>query len=407
MRSRNAIIFALFIVVALAVVLWQVLGGSKPGGIVGTPSQTITITMAYTSDEADWLNAVTPAFNNQKNKLADGNIAQVQLVPYEDNDALTAIASRTLTPTIWSPASTLWINQLNSKWQAQGNSADLILRSGQYAAAPLVLSPIVFVMWQERADPFIEKYGSVDWNTVQQAVSTAGGWQTICKDVKKAACDPLWGNVKYGQTDPAVSNSGLAAFTLATYNFFSTPGQPKLADLSSDELNQPAYQAWVKGLGEGIYQLGADSRQQMRDMINYGAAQYDVVAIYESLAATQIKNAAGRGGNLKIFYPTLNIYSDHPYGILQAGSSAEQKDAALLFEQYLLSADIQNQGLTYGFRPANPDVAVVNNDPNNPFNKYKDSGLQARIARTSVATVPNGDIIQQLLTVFDTQARHR
>ncbi len=407
MRSRNAIIFVLFILIAGGVVAWQVFGGGKPGGLVGAPSQAITITMAYTSDEEDWLKAVTPAFNNSNPKLPSGNTVNIILQPYEDNAALTAIASGSYTPTIWSPASTLWINQLNSKWQAQGNNADLILRSGQYAAAPLVLSPIVFVMWQERADPFVEKYGSADWNTVQQAVTTPNGWAAICGQVKKAACDPNWGPIKYGQTDPRASNSGLAALTLASYSYFSKPGQPKLSDLSSDQLKDAGYNTWVGGLENGVYDFGSDSKQQMTDMIIRGPAQYDVVAIYESLAATQMKNAQGRYGNLKVFYPSVNIYSDHPYGILLQGSTAEQKDAALLFEQYLLNADVQKQALAFGFRPANPDVAVVNSDANNPFNKYKDNGLQARIARTAIATVPNGDIIQQLLNVFDTQVRRR
>lgn len=406
MRGRNAIIFAAFILIAAAVVGWQVFGGSKPGGLIST-ADTVPITMLYTSDEADWLNKVTPAFNDKKVKLPSGSIVAVQLQPYEDNAALTAIANHTITPTIWSPASTLWINQMNSQWLAQGNTGDLLLRSGQYAAAPLVLSPIVFVMWEERATPFIEKYGSVDWNTIQQAVSTPGGWATICKDVKQTTCDPAWGNVKYGQTNPNVSNSGLAALTLASYSFLSKPGQPKLADMTADDLKVPGYAAWVKGLGQGIYQLSIDSRQQIIDLINYGAAQYDAIAIYESLAATQIKNAAGRGGNLKIFYPSVNVYSDHPFGILQQGSTAEQKDAALLFEQYLLSEDVQKQALAYGFRPANPDVAVVNNDPENPFNKYKDAGLQARISRGAVATVPGADTIAQMLLVFNSQVRQR
>ncbi len=399
MRNRNAIIFGLFILVAVGVVAWQVFGVGKPGGLAST-SDTITITMAYTSDEEAWLNTVTPTFNGQKPKLASGNTVKVVLQPDEDNAALTAIAARTYTPTIWSPASSFWINQLNSKWQAQGNSADIILRSGQYAAAPLVLSPLVFVMWQERADPFIEKFGSVDWNTIQTAVTLPNGWSDICKDVKKAACDPNWGFVKYGQTDPYASNSGLSALALATYSYFSKPNQPKLSDLSSDQLNDPNYRAWLNGLKRGIYDFSSSSKEQMDKMITVGPAQYDVIAIYESLAATQIKNAAGRGGNLKIYYPALNIYSDHPFGILLEGSTAEQKDAALLFEQYLTSEDVQKQALNFGFRPANPDVAVVNSDPNNPFNKYKDSGLQARIARTAVATTPSGDIITLLLSAF-------
>ena len=109
---------------------------------------------------------------------------------------------------------------------------------------------------------------------------------------------------------------------------------------------------------------------------------FDTVAIYESLATEQIKNAEGRWGKLHVYYPSVNIWSDHPYAILVSDeTSAEMKDAALAFEDYLYSPAVQQTALRFGLRPANPDVPILTNDADNPFNKYKDYGFEAAIGR--------------------------
>ncbi|HET6261241.1 MAG TPA: hypothetical protein VFG99_03250 [Chloroflexia bacterium] len=49
-----------------------------------------------------------------------------------------------------------------------------------------------------------------------------------------------WGRVKYSLTEPATSNAGLLAATLATYSYFNKTG-----GLADSELDDPSYQAWV------------------------------------------------------------------------------------------------------------------------------------------------------------------
>ena len=102
----------------------------------------------------------------------------------------------------------------------------------------------------------------------------------------------------------------------------------------------------------------------MDDVLRFGPSKYDVVSIYESLVAQQIKNAPGRfGSELKVYYPRINIWSDYPFSILVGDTStAEEKDAALLFEKYLYSLPCRGKHST-GFRPANPDVPLLTNDP--------------------------------------------
>jgi ABC-type Fe3+ transport system substrate-binding protein len=255
----------------------------------------------------------------------------------------------------------------------------------------MVLTPMVFVMFAERGDVF-SKSKTVDWLDIESAVTDPGGWKSL-------GGPDEWGRVKYSQTRPSNSNAGLLAVTLATYTYFNKTG-----GITQSDLDNPDYQQWMDGLASGLVDdTPPTAQQQMDDVLRFGPSRYDVVSIYESLVAQQIKNAPGRfGTDLKVYYPRINIWSDYPYSILVGeNSTAEEKDAALLFERYLYSPSVQEQALKIGYRPANPDVPLLTNDADNPFNKYKDAGLAIRIPRTVVADTPPGDILNRLMTSFD------
>ena len=53
------------------------------------------------------------------------------------------------------------------------------------------------------------------------------------------------------------------------------------------------------------------------------------------------------------------MWNDNPYYVLDAPwSSAEQREAAEAFLDFLLSEPVQQQSLEHGFRPGNPAVPV-------------------------------------------------
>lgn len=390
MRRRNVIIFVLFLLVAAGVVGSQYLFKWSRGTFLN-PAPPLAISVIYSGELRAWLAPAAEQFNAQRKKVGDQAV-QVTIEQVDDGVALSDIVSGKRQPTAWIPASSIWVNLLNNQWRA-GHQSDLLLRSGEYGTTPMSLTPMVFVMYADRAEAFTKKYPDVDWKTIQQAVTDPNGWKSI---------DPShedWGMVKYSQTSPANSNAGLLAATLATYSYFAKTG-----GLSSATLNDEGYRKWMAGLAVSLVaDAPPTAQQQMEDMLRYGSSRYDVVSIYESLVAQQIKNAQGRfGTDLKVFYPRQNIWSDYPFSILVGEqSTAEQKDAALLFERYLYSPPVQALALNSGFRPANPDVPLLTNDPNNPFNRYKDAGLQIKIPRTVIADAPTGDVLDQLRQVFE------
>jgi ABC-type sulfate transport system substrate-binding protein len=138
-------------------------------------------------------------------------------------------------------------------------------------------------------------------------------------------------------------------------------------------------------------------------MVQFGPSKYDVVLVYENLAIENIDAAQGRWGQpLKVFYPPATMFSDHPYAILgDPLTTPDQRLAAERFRDFLRSQAMQEQAQRYGFRPAAANVSVVNDDANNPFNKYAAAGIQVDIAQQ--VETPSGETIAALLDLWRRQ----
>jgi hypothetical protein len=396
MRKRNVILFVVFLLVAIAVVVGVYLGlVRRQQGTFLNPLPELKVQVVYATEEGEWMRAAAERFN-QDEHVVNGQRIVVELIPMDSGEALIQIKDGVITPTAWSPASMLWVNALNDEWQVQ-HATDLVMRVGQYQATPLVLSPMVFVMWEDRYQAFKNYFkADPDWGTIQQAVTAPEGWKTL-------GGNPDWGFVKFGQADPIYSNSGLVAITLATYDHYG-----KTRGLTPEYITSSEFKNWVQPLWLSIVgSYDRTSSDLMQNMLRYGPSTYDVIMVYENLVASYMKNASGRWGeDLHVFYPRLNLWNDHPYCVLLADwTTADQKDAALEFQKFLLSEEIQSQALRYGFRPANVDVPVVNSDPENPFNKYQAQGLQIQIPRMNLVEVPSADVINQMQLLFKQTTR--
>ncbi len=90
---------------------------------------------------------------------------------------------------------------------------------------------MVFVMWAERYDAFVKKYGALTFQTISQALAEPSGWEAIAQK-------PEWGLFKFGHTHPNESNSGLMTLTLMAYDFAK-----KNRDLTTARRDQPGVPA--------------------------------------------------------------------------------------------------------------------------------------------------------------------
>ena len=121
--------------------------------------------------------------------------------------------------------------------------------------------------------------------------------------------------------------------------------------------------------------------------------------VYENLAISQIENAQGRWGNLKLYYPATTLWSDHPVAVLKGDWVTEpQRKAAKVWIDYLRSRPIQELALTYGFRPGDPTVPIKTADSKNPFTRLASQGVKVDI--NPMASPPDGQVIRNMMMMW-------
>src|SRR6202171_6110807 len=381
--NSKAVIVGLFVVAVGAILFYNARRGREPSLSPGKAAGAgVTVSVLYSTEKRDWLEAATNAFSREHSGINE------QIQGKGSLEAAQELVEGKAKPVLWSPADSLVLGLAASDWQTKSGTQLSAAEGSGDAAQPLVITPLVFVVWEDRAEPLL-KYagGKLSWHAIHEAVASNRGWPAV-------GGKPEWGFVKLGHTDPTRSNSGLQAMLIMSLEYYK-----KNSGLTVAELLDPKYQQWVKEIEKGVGKFETSTGTFMMDMVRFGPSRFDIAVVYESLAASQRENAQGRWGNLKVFYPVTTIWSDHPMALLQGDwVSEEQKKAARTYLAFLRSRAIQEQALGYGFRPADPAVAVKTADPHNPFVRLAPYGLRVDIPPAT--TPPDPAVVRNLLTMW-------
>ena len=359
--------------------------GKTPASVVGP---TITLNFTYSTEKQNWIRTVTDTFN-QKNLTLNKKSIQVVLDPRGSGEGQTKILSGEIKPTAWSPASFLELSQLSTNWGQKHPGSDII-SSGTLSARSLVFSPLVFAIWKERADVLLKHYnGTVDWTTIHDALTKAN-WADI-------GGQSAWGPVKFGQTSPVASNSGLLTITLMAYAFFK-----KQRGLTVADVNDVQFQQFFQDFEAAVNAFGKSSGSFLSMVvIPLGPADYDITTTYENLVLSdQVQAMERQQQSLQLFYPSTNILSDHPFAILKGDwVTTEEQQAAAMFRDFLLDKPQQQLALATGFRPTNSNVSINDKVSNNLFrNQPPDINVSQQIQ--AFAQAPRGDVINALLDLW-------
>lgn len=387
MQARILIVAA-FLVAVVAIVVFTFMGGPKsPDAATASSSgphddaASVSVSMLYSTEKKEWIEAAKAKFAVEHPEI------DIQLKGMGSLAAEQAILDGKEKPTVWSPADSLVLNMLVSDWEVRYHTP--LVGSGADAPQALLISPLVFAVWQDRADVLKKNSGGANltWKSIHSAVVSNQGWPAVGGKSE-------WGFVKLGHTDPTQSNSGIQALLLMTMEFYG-----KTNGLTVNDILAPDYQAFVKELEGGVPKFEASTGTFMTDMVRFGPSKYDIAVVYENLAISQLANAQGRWGNLVVEYPATTLWSDHPVALLSGDwVTPAQATAARTWITFLQSRPMQEQALTWGFRPADPSVALMTTDANNPFVKYAAQGVTVEIP--PVATPPDSPVVQNLLTMW-------
>jgi Bacterial extracellular solute-binding protein len=334
---------------------------------------TAEIGIAYGTEKKNWLEWAAREFA----KSGQGQI-KLNLIPMGSLEGAQALVGGDKRINVWTPASGLYKDIFVQDWQIKHSRPPILKEES------LALTPMVFVIWSERFEAFKAKYAELGFDSIRKALAEPTGWDAIAKQ-------PDWGLFKFGHTLPNESNSGLMTLVLMAYEHHKKSKNLTLADVVDAQ-----FQTKLSGIERAV-SPSTSTGTLMREMVLKGPSTFDAVFVYESVAIDYLKSAQGRWGEIRVVYPRLNMWSDNPYYIIDADwSTSEQKRAAEVFLEFLMSEPVQRVALEHGFRPGNPSVPVM--FPESPFAQYQRYGLKNEI--TQIAAYPQPEVINNLLAAW-------
>ncbi|HNS51709.1 MAG TPA: substrate-binding domain-containing protein [Anaerolineae bacterium] len=390
--NRTRIIF--FIILALAVIavilgLWRPWEDRQPVGTPepGTDSSSLEVTVVTALPVSDWVQAAASQFNTEKRTL-EGRAIHVTITPMDgltakgryDRDEFTPV------PTAWIPDSRYLVELVNAAY-AERLGRDVFLTDGEYRARPLVTSLLAWGIFDSRAKALEGQYGTITWQAIHDAALAPGGWAGL-------GGESDWGFFKLAISNPRKNVSGLAAMVAAAGEYYAK------TNIGVEEVTNPDFQKWLGEILSSMSDLSGGT-YTVADLGLFGYTTGDAGQLLESDLLVNMQGIQTRWADpLRIVYPEYVSWFDFPFTVwIGPETTAQEKNAALEFQKYLLTEEIQKQALAYGLRPANSAVPV--SGEGSLFDQWASQGVMGIVPRTTAMRSPDRDVLQALLRWFD------
>jgi len=389
--KRTRIIF--FAIIGLAVVLvaagliWSQLGSEPEPGEPETSDEPLSVSVISALPVADWVQEAADQFNAEQHTL-EGRPIHVTVTPM---DGLTAKGryerdEMDPLPTVWIPDSRYLVELVNAAYKER-LGRDVFLTDGEYRARPLAISLLAWGIYQSRAEVLESKYGEISWNTIHDAALVPGGWADL-------GGQNDWGFFKLAISNPRKNISGLQAMVAAAGEYYGK------TNISVEDVTNPEFQQWLGEIMGSMSDLSGGT-YTVADLALFGYTTGDAGQLLESDLLVNMHGIQTRWADpLRIVYPEYVTWFDFPFTVwMGPETTALEKNAALEFEKYLLSAENQDKALAYGLRPANPEVPVTGQG--SLFDEWASQGVLGVVPRTTAMRPPDRDVLQALLRWFD------
>ena len=301
----------------------------------------LELVFTYGSEKEKWINEVTDTFNRGDHRTSAGKKIYVRAVPMGSGEAIDEVLEGRRQPHIISPASAAFIKLGNAQSQSKYGK-DLIASTDN-----LVLSPVVIAMWKPMAEAIGWGKKPIGWSDILALARSQKGWE--------AYGYPQWGKFKFGHTHPQFSNSGLISLFAEVY-----AASGKTAGLTAADVSKPRTADFLSGIEKSVVHYGSSTGFFGRQMFSNGPQYLSAAVLYENMVIESYSQ-----NNLP--FPVVAIYpkegtfwSDHPIGIVERDwVTAEHREAAKTYIQYLLQRPQQEKAIAYGFRPGAVDVPLA------------------------------------------------
>jgi Bacterial extracellular solute-binding protein len=410
-HRTQAVFFTILGLVLLVVtggLAWQKLGPGNPQPLVAAPTGPVQVRVLTALPAEPWVRQAADKFN-KGNFKQDGQPIDIQIIAMDgltalgkfDQDSFGSLGDKTRDqaspdelknletnfPTVWIPDTRYLVELSNAAYKAR-LGRDVFLTDGEYRARPTVISLFAWGIYQSRDKVLEAKYGPVTWKSIHDAAIAKGGWAEL-------GGDPSWNYFKLVVPNPRKNAGGLAAMIAAAGEYYDR------TNISVADVNDPKFQQWLGELMSSVTSLSGGSAYTVEDFALFGYSEGDGGQMLESDLLTNMQGIKTRWADpLVIRYPKYVTWFDFPFSIwMGPETTAAEKNAALQFEQYLLSPDVQKEAVAEGLRPVNNDVSVTAGDTF--FTRYKDQGVEAIVPRTARMASPGRDVLLSLLRWYD------
>jgi Ca-activated chloride channel family protein len=295
----------------------------------GDIPSAIEFEFLYTSEKQGWIEEITPRFEDWFKTRFNISIS-VSLVVTGTHDSVNRLLDGSAKPTVWSPASSIWIPYMNRKWRSvTGSNSDIAVDW-----TPLVLSPVVLASWDSQTN----KYGVSSF-----------------MDLYHLSMDNV--DFKYGHPDPLLSNGG----TMTVILEFAEAAGKKPEELTVEDLRNETIIEIVKRIESHAIYYGKSTGFFGSWAAEQGPSGIDFFGVYENVVLDNSLKAFKTWNDrlIAIYSQQGTLIADHPFVVLNAPwTNIWQRFAAGYYLLFLLSPDIQESSQNYGFRPASSSVPL-------------------------------------------------
>jgi hypothetical protein len=417
--NRTRLIFVLIVGAALIVVaigvLLPVVRGESGDEDQDASGDTVEVRVLTALPVEPWVRTAAEQFNSEQHTI-EGHPIRVTVVPMDglsalskwdreeffvlgdrDREALSPEEIQLLDdfPTVWIPDSRYLVELVNATYKEK-LGRDVFLTDGEYRARPVAISLLAWGIFDSRTKVLEDAFGEISWQAIHDAAQAKGGWPEIGALAGLETPEDLnpWGFFKLAIPHPRKNAGGMHAIIAAAGEYYDRP-RIDVADLTD-----AGFLAWLEETLMSVTDFSAAS-QPGENLALFGYTTGDVAQLLEADILVNMAGIQTRSPeSLLLRYPRYVTWFDFPFTVwMGPETTALEKNAALMFEEYLLSQEIQERALTYGLRPVHPDVPVDSQD--SLFTRWRDEGAMTFVERTTSMRSPDRDVLLALLAWFD------
>lgn len=393
--TKTRIIFLVLIVIVLAVVGVSYLTQRSGQTIKLTKAEPLQVRIVCALPVEPFVRQAAAQYNAEKHNL-EGQPIEVSVIPM---DGLVAMGrwergEMDPLPTVWIPDSRYLVELVNATFKEQ-RGRDIFLTGGEYRARPVAVSLFGWGIWESRDQVLRAKFGEdISWRDVHDAATAKGGWPELGGQAE-------WGYFKLVVANPRKNVGGLMAMVAAAGEYY---GKTRI-DVA--DVTNPEFQKWLGELMGAVTDFSSMSSYSVENLALFGYSMGDGGQLLESELLVNMAGIQTRWVEpMVIRYPQYITWFDFPYTIWMGDeTTAQEKNAALDFERYLLEPEVQKLAIAEGLRPANSEVPV--DGPDSPFVRWQDQGAMVVVPRSTRMYSPDREVLLALLRWFDLNVYER